>query len=160
MKRLMLTIAFLFTFAASAAAQNPCATPPTNVILNAGGANNAFMELPDHTATRPDGTPLVAAYQFGAWMAGSNPNTTPPVQGPSTLPKTAFVAVPNFPPCYQLTGGFPGLIPQQALMGVSMRAQSSPGATAAFGPWAALSNSFQLASTQVPAAPGLIRIRP
>ena len=158
MNRLMLTLAFLVVFVANASAQNPCAvTAPTTV--GPSGSNQFWAELPEHTATRPDGSPLVAAYQFGAWLEGANPNATNAAQGPSTLPKTAFVPVAGFPPCYSLTGGLPGLIPQQARMGISLRAQASPGATAPFGLGSALSNSFSLASTQVPAAPGRTRIQ-
>lgn len=140
---------------------NPCATPNANTILANTGVNKFFTELPDQIAVRPDGTPVVVAYQFGAWLEGLDPNAVAPSQGPSTLPKTGFVPVPGFAGCYELTGGLPGLIPQTARMAVSIRAQAQPGAPQPFSPWADLSNSFSLASTAVtPVKPGRSRISP
>lgn len=158
MKRLLLTVAFLFC-AQTVFAQNPCTVASTNAVLTSG-ANQFYAELPDHTATAPDGTPRVVAYQYGVWSASADVNSSTPSQGPTTLPKTAFVAVAGAPNCYQLTGGLPGLIPTQAMMKAGVRVQAQPGAPQAFSPWSA-SNSFSLASTAVtPAAPGQIRIRP
>lgn len=152
-------IAVLFTLiAAPALAQNPCATPPTNTVLGANGANEFYALLPDFTRTLPDGTSTVLAYQYAVWPDGADPATTAPAQGPTTLPKSAFTPVPTFADCYKLTGGLPGLIPQQNRMFAGLRSQGQPNAQQQFTSWST-SNSFSLASTPVnPAAPGQIRI--
>lgn len=162
MKRTLLAVAVILLGAAPALAQNPCTTPLNNTILTAAGTHHFFAELPEQNATLPDGTPIVASYQFGAWPDGTaNLETTPPAQGPTTIPKTAFVAVAGAPNCYELTGGLPGLIPQQARMVASMRAMSQPGAPAASSGWGPPSNSFSLASARVtPAVPGRPRVSP
>jgi hypothetical protein len=160
MKTLILAIALLAA-PALAQAQNPCTTPPDNQILTAAGTNHTWVTLSEHDATRPDGTPVVLSYQYGAWPATSDPNAgVPPTQGPSTLPKTAFIAVPGFAGCYELTGGLPGLIPSQTRMVAGIRAVGQPNATTPNSAWG-VSNSFSLASTPVnPAAPGQVRIKP
>jgi len=157
--RLFITLWLLLTVAAPALAQNPCTTPPTNAVLT-GSVNHFFAELPEHTTTEPDGTPRVVAYQYAVWPAAADVNTAPPAQGPTTLPKAAFVLIAGAPNCYELTGGLPGLIPVQAQMKAGVRVQAQPGAPEPFSAWSA-SNSFSLASTRVtPAAPGQVRIRP
>lgn len=164
MKRTLLaTCAMLLTAAAPALAQNPCTTPPTTAII--GATNNFWAELPDHTVVEPDGTPRVVAYQFAAWapsafVGGSQP-VGAPSQGPTTIPKTAFVAVAGFANCYRLTGGLPGLIPQQTPLVTGLRAQAQTGAPEPFSLWGGPSNSFLAASVRVtPAAPGQTRVAP
>lgn len=161
MKRTLWALAAMLACASPALAQNPCASPNANTILSVTGTNRFYAELPEHTAVRPDGTPVVVAYQFAAWTDVTDPNVSAPVQGPTTIPKTAFTAVPGASGCYELIGGLPGLIPQQQRMAVSMRAQSQPGAPAPFSSWSTLSNSFSSASTPLtPAVPGRLRIQP
>jgi len=162
MKRtLVALVAILVMFAAPALAQNPCAAPLANSILQPSGVNHFFAELPEQTAVRPDGTPIVVGYQFGAWLEGQDPNVVAPTQGPTTIPKTAFVAVAGAAGCFELVGGLPGLIPQTARMGASLRAQGQPGAPSPFSPWGALSNSFSLASPPLtPAVTGRTRVQP
>ena len=155
---MMKTIALvvLMFLATPALAQNPCTTPSTNSILGPTGFNRVWVELPQHLETLPDGSDVVTAYQFGVWPDGADPNAAPAMQGPSTLPKASFVAVPTFPNCYELTGGFPGLIPTQARAIAGLRVMGVTESSS----WAS-SNSFSLASTPVkPAAPGQLRIRP
>lgn len=153
-------VAFVLLLASPAFAQNPCTVPQTNAVVTAT-TNRFVVELAEHNAIEPDGTPRVVAYQYGAWPATvTDPNTVPPAQGPSTIPKTAFVPVAGFPNCYELTGGLPGLIPSQTRHLASIRAQSQAGALQPFSPWSPPSNSFSLASPRVtPAAPGQSRIR-
>lgn len=159
MKRMFLTLAILVTFAAPSLAQNPCTTPQTTAVI--GATNNFFAELVDHNTTEPDGTQRVLQYQYAVFAVGADLQTATPVQGPTTLPKAAFVPVAGFANCYQLTGGLPGLIPQQAPLVAGMRAQAQPGAPAAFSAWGGPSNSFLAASVRVtPAAPGQTRVRP
>lgn len=137
-------------------AQNPCTVPLQHQILQSSGANQFWAELPDHTATRPDGSAVTLSYQYGAWLDGQNPNTTPPTQGPSTIPKSGFVLVAGFANCYKLTGGLPALMPTEARMIAGLRSVGAGGSSG----WVA-SDSFSLASTPViPAAPGQVRIRP
>lgn len=158
--RTLLTLA-LVLLATPALAQNPCTTPSDNSILGSSTPARLFAELSDLTATLPDGTAVNVDYQYGAWPAGANVQTTPPTQGPSTLPKTSFAPVPGFPGCYELTGGLPGLIPSQARMVVALRSRGQPNAAVPISSWSAPSNSFSLASTPVnPAVPGQIRVRP
>lgn len=163
MKRTLFALAVVLLAASPALAQtNPCTTPTANAIIGGTGTNHFWAELPEQTATLPDGTPVVASYQFGVWPDGTtNLETTPPAQGPTTIPKTAFMPVPGFANCYELVGGLPGLIPQQARMVASMRAMSQPGAPTPSSGWGAPSNSFSLASVRVtPAAPGRMRVTP
>lgn len=160
MKRILFVLAALLLIGAPAFAQNPCTPPLTNAVIPSTGVNQFFIESPDFNVTEPDGTPRVLAFQYGVWPAAADVNTATPTQGPSTLPKTAFVAVAGFANCYQLTGGLPGLIPTQAQMKAGVRAQAQPSSPQPFSAWTA-SNSFSLASPrQTPAAPGQVRIRP
>lgn len=161
MKRTFLALAILVICAAPSLAQNPCAAANANAILQPTGVNHFFAELPEQTAVRPDGTPIVVGYQFAAWLEGQDPNVVAPVQGQTSIPKTAFTAVPGAAGCFELVGGLPGLIPQTARMGASLRAQGQPGAPSSFSPWGALSNSFSLASVPLtPAVPGRVRVQP
>lgn len=162
MKRTLFALAaMLLTAAAPALAQNPCTLPLAHAIIPGTNVNRAFAELPEQNATLPDGTPVVTGYQYAAWPEGADPNVAAPAQGPTTIPKTAWVPVSGFPTCYELTGGLPGLIPTQQRMVASVRAAAAAGAPQPFSPWSAPSNSFSLASTRVtPAAPGQTRVRP
>lgn len=162
MKRtILITIVVLLLTATTTYAQNPCTAANALAVLPANGTNHFYGELPEQTAVLPDGTPIVAAYQFAVWPEGADPNAVPPSQGPSTLPKTSWTAVPGAAGCYELVGGLPGLIPTTTRMAISVRAQAQPGAPAPFSPWAALSNSFSLASVRVtPAVPGRQRVSP
>lgn len=159
--RTLLALAAVMLAAAPALAQtNPCTTPQSNAILAAGGTNHAFAELPEQTATLPDGTPIVVDYQYAVWPEGSDPNTVAPAQGPTTIPKAAWMPT-AFAGCYELVGGLPALIPTTQRMAASLRARAQAGAPAAFSQWAALSNSFSLASPRVtPAAVGRLRLTP
>ena len=161
MKRILLVLAAILLGAAPALAQNPCTTPQSNAILPATGVNHSWAELPEHTDVLTDGTPVVAGYQYGVWLEGQNPNTTPPAQGPTSIPKTAYVAVAGFPGCYELVGGLPGLIPQSVKMVGAMRAVAQAGAPQPFSDWSAPSNPFSLASARMtPAVPGQTRVKP
>jgi len=161
MKRTLAALVAILVTSAPALAQNPCAVAISNSILQPSGVNHFYGELPEQTAVRPDGTPVVVGYQFAVWLEGQDPNVAAPAQGPTSIPKTAFVAVPGAAGCFELVGGLPGLIPQTARMGASLRAQGQPGAPSAFSPWGALSNSFSLASSPLtPVVPGRLRVQP
>lgn len=160
MKRTLFALAAVLLASSPALAQNPCTTPQTHAILAAGGVNHAYAELPEQTAVLPDGTPIVVDYQYAVWPEGADPNVAAPAQGPTTIPKTAWVPT-AFTGCYELTGGLPGLIPTTARLAASLRARAQAGAPAAFSVWAALSNSFSLASPRLtPAAVGRVRLIP
>jgi len=161
MKRTLFALAAVLLAASPALAQNPCTAPNTHAILTAGGVNHAYAELPEQTAVLPDGTPIVVDYQYAVWTEGADPNVAAPAQGPTTIPKAAWVPVAGAAGCYELTGGLPGLIPTTARLAASLRARAQAGAPAAFSAWAALSNSFSLASPRpTPAAVGRTRIQP
>lgn len=134
--------------AAPAFAQNPCTETLPHQILPASGANRFHAILPAQSATLPDGTPIVVSYQYAAWNEGTDPNAgaPPPTQGPSTIPKGAFVPVAGFANCYELTGGLPALMPTQARTIAGLRSVGQPNATPPQSAWSA-SNSFSLAST-------------
>ena len=160
-KRLLMSALFLLAFAVNASAQLKCdPTVPPNQFLAASGANHFYAVLQNQNTVLADGTPVVVSYSFGAWAATvTNANTVAPLQGPTTIPKTAFVPVPGEPDCYELTGGLPGLIPTTTGKVVSLRANGQPNATPPQSAWAVPSNSFTLApAAQTPAVPGLTRI--
>jgi hypothetical protein len=160
-RQTILVLVALLGSVAAAQAQNPCSTPNALAIIAAAGTNHFYGELPEQAAALADGTPLVAAYQFAVWPEGADPNVAPPSQGPTTLPKTSWIAVPGASGCYELVGGLPGLIPTSARMAISLRAQAQAGAPEPFSPWSSLSNSFSLASVRVtPAVPGRMRVNP
>lgn len=162
MRTFLATIAVLALTAVEASAQNPCTTPQQRAVI--GATNNFFAELPDQNVTEPDGTARVLAYQYAAFTPAQWTGTQPTgaaAQGPTTIPKTAFVAVAGFTNCYQLTGGLPGLIPQQTELVTGLRAQAQVGAPQPFSLWGGPSNSFLAASVrQTPAAPGQTRVTP
>jgi len=161
-RQLILALAALLGSVAAASAQtNPCAGPNALAIIAASGVNHFYGELPEQTAVLPDGSPIVAGYQFAIWPEGADPNAVAPAQGPTSLPKTSWIAVPGAAGCYELVGGLPGLIPTATRMAISVRAQAQAGAPDPFSAWGALSNSFSLASVRVtPAAPGRTRVNP
>jgi len=161
MRTVLVAIAALALTAAEALAQqNPCTVPSAHAILTLGGPSRAFAELPEQTAVLPDGTPVVVDYQYAVWPEGADPNVAAPAQGPTTIPKAAWVETP-FAGCFELPGGLPALLPTTTRMAASIRARGQNGAPQASSSWAALSNSFSLASPRVtPAVVGRIRLTP
>ena len=95
MKRTLFALAAVLLAASPALAQNPCTAPNTHAILTAGGVNHAYAELPEQTAVLPDGTPIVVDYQYAVWTEGADPNVAAPAQGPTTIPKAAWVPAPR-----------------------------------------------------------------
>jgi hypothetical protein len=132
-------------FAASpVAAQNPCtAPPPSGVLVN---PTRVFVSMPEFTVQEVDGSQRVSRVQFAMFAPGADPNTTPPVQGPSTVPRSAFTPVTGAPNCYQ--ADFPATIPSATVLVASVKPErlATPPITAAESPWASLTGADSFGS--------------
>lgn len=154
MRRGLLMVVLVLTAATAAQAQtNPCTVPEAF----ASNPTRMFMEFPEFNETEVDGSIRHSQFQYGLWPEAANVNSTPPTQGPSTVPRSAFTPVAGFPTCYQ--ANLPAPIPTgQRLKGaVKSQRLASGSMTAAESAWTD-SNSFGSAPT-VLTAPGQVRIR-
>lgn len=155
MFRSLLLVAFLLVLSSSAFAQNPCTVPPALVI----NPTTLYMEAPDFNVTEVDGSFRYSQFQFAMFAEGADPNSATPVQGPSTLPRSAFTAVSGAPNCYRVS--LPGTIPTAQRLFGSIKSQrtSSGSLPAAESPWSslALGNPFGSAPT-VLATVGAVRV--
>jgi hypothetical protein len=134
---------------------SPCLQTLTGVQVN---PTTLYVELADFTVNEVDGQPRVNQAQFAMFAEGANPATATPVQGPSTLPRSAFTPVSGHAGCYQAS--LPGTVPTaQRLVGALKTQRTARGTvTSAESPWSAVSSPFG-AAPSVLTAPGAPRIQ-
>lgn len=73
-----------------ASAQSPCDLPPTQLAIN---PTKVYVVTDIMEAVDVDGGPVMTHFSYALFADGVDPATAVPVQGPTTIPKTAFTLV-------------------------------------------------------------------
>jgi hypothetical protein len=153
MKMLFLILVLLVSTPAWAQTTNPC-TEPIGFQMLPDGEGQVFVPLTEHTMLEPDGkTPRVGEYSYALFNEGTNPDNGTPIQGPTTVPKSAFALVAGTPDCYQ--ADLPQTIPMDVRLVAALKARGPNGESG----WSPISNPFS-SVPNVPKPPGKPAIRP
>ena len=149
-----LAIVIFLLAATPALAQNPCSVPMTGIVLN---PNKFYTQLTEFNTREADGSLRITDFQYAAFAENVDPNASGavPVQGPSTVPRSAFTLVASTTDCY--LADMPQLVPttQRLRLALKSRRAASATITAAESPWTASSGPFSFAPS-VLASPGAV----
>jgi len=155
MRRLVFVLSLLL-LPVAASAQSLCDQPmPNGVTVN---PTKMYVRVDNFNTTEVDGSFTISQFQLGYWLA-SDPTATNPVQGPSTLARSAFAPVAGDAGCYLVTL-IPSIPTGQVLVGGIKAQRNANGAIpAAESPYSARSGSFGSVSAAPLAAPGQPKFR-
>lgn len=142
-------LALCAVFPVVATAQTLCDNPPTTLVM---GPNPTFyVRIPSFNAQEPNGSFQLTDLQYALFAEGVDPSTAAPLQGPSTIDRSA-IKLSAAPDCYTFVA--PQGIPTSERLGASYKFHraASAGIAEMFGTYPPLSNPFGAAASAFPAA--------
>lgn len=154
---LVAAVAVLAVAAGAQAQTNPCAAPAKTTVTLAAPTPGFYVTLADLNSTEVDGSASVTHMSYAIFARGQTATGTP-LQGPSTVPKTAFTAVAGFPGCYAFDA--PAAIPTGQAVEAALKYVRAASGTLPLleSPWSPAGDPFGSARTSLP-APGRVVLR-
>lgn len=155
--RLLLTLGILLTLARAATAQtNPCTAANPGLVVN---PTTLYITLVGFTEVEIDNQPRINDYEYALFAEGADPTTATPLQGPSTMPRSAFTLQSVTTDCYR--ADLPAAVPmpsgQRLIAGLRAHRTARSGITEARSAYVGSINPFGVAPSVIP-APGQARV--